>query len=607
MNSHAQNVAKPAAKQPPALSIALGQYSTAGAKAENQDFHGTIQPKGADLASKGIACAIADGISTSSRGAEAAEITVKNFLTDYYCTPDGWTARRCGECVIAACNSWMYSTNMRQRPREEGISREAVGLICTLSAVVIKGRAAHIFHVGDGQVLHIAAGGAQVLTTAHRVSLGGGKSYLGRAMGANSHVEIEYIQTRVQVGDLLVLSTDGVHEQLSPSEYAPLIAGEDSLDQAARAIADEAARRGSIDNLTVQVVRIESLPRGEMEDLLGREADLPPPPPLGVGDVFENYAILDQLHTGARSHVYLANDLSADVLVALKVPSTERAGDPAANAALLFEDWVMRRLDHPNLLPAAPARASRGYAYSAAQYIAGTSLHRWMLSHPAGDLGFTRKVIGQISTGLEALHRRSMLHRDLRPHNVILTDDNTAVIVDFGSVRVAGVDEVAPPAFEDSAFAGTLQYSAPELFLGQAASERSDVFSLGVIAYQMLTGELPYGALVAGAKTRAAQRKLIYTPATRYKPDIPEWMDAALARALAVDPRDRYAAPAMLVGDLANPNRDLTRASSRPLWSRGSSGMWRLIAALLAAALIVSIITRPDITLQTTQPKENRP
>ena len=162
------------------LAITLGQFSSAGDKAENQDFHGALQPEGDDLSTKGIACAIADGISTSRRGAEAAEIAVKSFLTDYYCTSEGWSVRSSGERVIGATNSWMHAQNARNRPREEGENREAAGLICTLSALVFKSRAAHIFHIGDGQIMRLSgldAGSAgDVLTTPHRVSLGGGSS-----------------------------------------------------------------------------------------------------------------------------------------------------------------------------------------------------------------------------------------------------------------------------------------------------------------------------------------------------------------------------------------------------------------------------------------------
>ena len=129
-----------------------------------------------------------------------------------------------------------------------------------------------------------------------------------------------------------------------------------------------------------------------------------------------------------------------------------------------------------------------------------------------------------------ALHRREMLHRDLRPKNVLIDGDGTVRIIDFGSVEVAGLGELAPRAAKDAIFAGTVQYAAPELFLGEPASRQSDLFSLGVIAYQMLTGALPYGTRVAGATSPAAQRALRYRPAREHDPELPDWVDAALGQ-----------------------------------------------------------------------------
>ena len=137
----------------PHLAISLGQYSAAGAKDANQDFHGSLVPEGAELATKGIAVAIADGISTSALGATASETAVKSFLTDYFATSDAWSVRTSGERVIAATNSWMHAQNVRGGPVSDE-SRER-GMITTFSAMVLKSRSAHIFHVGDARIARL--------------------------------------------------------------------------------------------------------------------------------------------------------------------------------------------------------------------------------------------------------------------------------------------------------------------------------------------------------------------------------------------------------------------------------------------------------------------
>lgn len=582
--------------RPDRLEISLGHYSVAGAKSENQDFHGALEPEGGDRVTKGIALALADGISTSRLGAAAAETAVKSFLTDYYCTSAAWSVRTAAERVIAATNSWMHAQNARHRPREDGEDRERGALICTFSGLVLKARAAHLFHIGDARIALIAKGRIEPLTEPHRVELGGGESYLGRALGANRAVEIDYRQVPLQPGDLFMLSTDGVHEFVGDAETLALIEQAGDLAGAARAICEAALANGSRDNLTVQLLRVDGLPNGEVSDLLGAELGLPPAPRFRAGDSFEGYAILRELHAGSRSHVYLARDEADGSRVALKVPATEHAEDEGELAALLLEEWVMRRVSHQNLLPPAPRRGSRGHIYAVAPFIEGQTLDQWMADHPRPTLQQVRDILGQLAAGVLALHRREMLHRDLRPRNVLIDCDGTVRIIDFGSVEVAGLGELALRAAKDAIFAGTVQYAAPELFLGEPASRQSDLFSLGVIAYQLLTGALPYGTRVAGATSPAAQRALRYRPAREHVPELPGWVDAALGKALAVDPARRYRELSEFVYDMAHPNPALV-GGPLPLLERGTLRTWRNVALILALALAIAVVTHPALGL----------
>ncbi|AKM08899.1 hypothetical protein AB433_01170 [Croceicoccus naphthovorans] len=580
-----------------ALSVSIGQHSTAGSKPENQDFHGCWAPDGDDLVTKGVAVAIADGISTSALGAAAAETAVKSFLSDYYSTSGAWSVRQSGERVIAATNSWMHAQNTRHGPTSDE-SREAEGLICTLSAMVLKSRSAHLFHVGDAQIARIVGTTLEPLTQPHRVSAGGGKFYLARAMGVTRNVQIDYVKVAVQPGDLFVLTTDGIHEALSGNEIAKIIIAADTLDDAARALCDAALAAGSDDNLTAQLVRIETLPSGEITDLVGADAALPPAPHLEAGEQFEGYRVLRRLYTGSRSQVYLVRDELTGAKAVMKVPSTEHGSDPAQLSALMLEEWVMRRMAHQNVLapPPGPQRA-RQHLFAVSSFVEGQSLDEWIADHPAPELNTVRDIVRQIASGLLAMHRKEMVHRDLRPKNVMIDGDGTVTIIDFGSTSVAGIEELAPGTAGEAIFAGTVQFAAPEVWLGEDASAQSDIYSLGVIAYHMLTGgELPYGPRLANATTPAAQKKLKYRPITETAPDVPAWMDAAIARACAIDPTHRYTELSEFTYDLAHPNRALV-TDTRTLMERGTANDWRTIAMLLAVALVLAILTRPDLAL----------
>jgi serine/threonine protein kinase len=179
----------------------------------------------------------------------------------------------------------------------------------------------------------------------------------------------------------------------------------------------------------------------------------------------------------------------------------------------------------------------------------------------------------------------------------MIDPDGTATIIDFGSVEVAGVNEVAPHAAKAASFAGTVQYTAPEIFLDERATPTSDLFSLGVIAYELLTGALPYGTAVAGAATQTAQRRLRYRSACELNPDVPAWVDAALAKAVSINPTSRYLELSEFVYDLRHPNRRLSNIAPRPLIELGTKYHWRLAAIGLALALALSILRWPEIGL----------
>ena len=155
-----------------------------------------------------------------------------------------------------------------------------------------------------------------------------------------------------------------------------------------------------------------------------------------------------------------------------------------------------------------------------------------------------------------------MLHQDIRPDNIMIDKTGTAKIIDFGSTKVAGVVEASPPA-EHNDILGTAQYTAPEYFLGEGGSPRSDQFSLGVITYQMLTGKLPYGTQIAKTRTKSQQRKLRYSSALDDNREIPGMDRRRAASARCIRIRDkRYEELSEFVFDLRRPNPNYLDASA---------------------------------------------
>ncbi len=561
------------------LRVSIGQYSDRGHKEANQDFHGALVPEEPDLSLKGIAIAIADGISSSDVSDVASESAIKSFLSDYYCTSPAWSAKTAAQRVIAAANSWLHAQNQRSFRAYE----KDRGYVTTFSALVLKGRQAHLFHVGDSRIYRVSGASLEQLTNDHRVVMSSSESYLGRALGVNPQIEIDYRAESIAAGDVFVLATDGVYEFVEPAFVTQAIAGAADLDRAAQDIAVQALARGSDDNLTIQIVRIDETPRGARSETLQAPVDLPPPPLLEARAIFDGYRIIRQLHASARSHIYLAEDIESGAIVALKTPSVDQRGDAEYIKRFMLEEWVARRLSSAHVLRPSPVERKRNFLYVAFEYVEGQTLAQWMIDNPRPHLETVRGIVDQIARGLLAFHRKEMTHQDLRPANVMIDRSGTAKIIDFGSTRVAGVAEAAGSG-ADAQILGTVQYTAPEYFLGEPGSARSDVYSLAAIAYHMLTGRLPYGAKPAQARTRAQMKKLAYTPVVDDHSDIPAWVDGALRKALDPVPDNRFSDPMEFAFALRNP---IVGAAPARLIERDPVRFWKAVSAALAVAILV--------------------
>jgi len=260
------------------LVVALDQCSEADRKPDNDDFHGASVPDGPALASKGIAIAIADGIGSSRVSGVAASLAVRAVVDDYYCTPESWAVKTAGGRVIAAVNSWLHAETRR------GAAEPDQGYVCTLSALILKGMVGHVFHAGDSRVWRSAGRSLEQLTEDHRVHASSEQSYLARAIGAAAHVDIDYRSVALAVGDVFVLSTDGVHDHLAPEAIVAEMEGPGGLDAAAQRIVARALAAGSSDNLTVQLVRIESVPEPGLDSLRDPASPVPCQAAGGGGD-----------------------------------------------------------------------------------------------------------------------------------------------------------------------------------------------------------------------------------------------------------------------------------------------------------------------------------
>ncbi len=565
------------------LVVSTGQCSDAGRKPQNEDFHGLHIPDAGQLRTKGIAAAIADGVSSCASGQEASGACVVGFLEDYFSTPESWSVQKSAQKVLTALNAWLYSQGQRHRDAGRG-------LLTTFSAVILKSTTAHLFHVGDSRIYRLRDGDLERLTTDHQTFIGPGPAFLSRALGADLCVEIDYRKLPVLAGDIFVFTTDGVHGYLDDKAIGRYVRAYGmNLDTAAAEIVRAALANDSPDNATCQIVRVDTLPLQRPEEVYEELTELPFPPPLAPGMTLDGYRIVRELHASSRSQIYLAIDIETGRQVALKTPSVNYEDDLGYIDRFVLEEWVGRRIDNPHVAKVyVPARACR-FLYYVTEYLEGVTLRQWMHDH-GGDrrLEEVRKIVDQIARGLQAFHRLEMLHRDLKPENIMIDEAGHVKLVDFGSARVPGIAEIASP-IERVEHLGTRNYCAPEYFLNEPGTTASDVYALGVIAYELLTGALPYGEPpLAGGR---APRSLPYIPATDHNPGLPRWVDGALRKAVHRDPKRRYQEVSELIHDLRHPNAALVDQTPRPLLERNPVAFWRT-STLVLFVLVLYLLFR---------------
>ena len=560
--------------------ITIGQHSIAGVKARNDDSYGVVVPGAALLATHGIAMAIADGMSSSEGAKEASESCVKTFLEDYYCTHASWSVKKSVGVVLRAVNGWLYAQGQRQHQSDRG-------MVTTFTGAVLKAGVAHINHAGDSRISRVSDGRIEALTRDHRVRVGKGQHHLTRAFGIDQNVEVDYRAVPLDHGDILLFTTDGVHDHVTPSDlFDSLAAHAGDLNAAARTIVQRALDKGSTDNLTCQIIQIEQTGRPDEAGHLQSLSALPFPPELAPGMTFDGYGIVRELHTSKRTQVYLARDVASGDSVVLKTPSVNFEDNPAYIEMFAREEWVGKLVASSHVLKVVSSERPRRHLYIATEYFEGQTLRQWMRDHPRPELETVRGIVAQTARGLRAFHRKDIIHQDLKPENVMISGDGAVKIIDFGSARAASFDDMAAPIGRPN-IVGTIDYTAPEYHLGEKPTDRSDIYALGVLAYELLTGKLPYGRGFANAKDVG---RLTYVPAWTLRDDIPIWMDAALEKAVRAKPEERTDALSALVEDLRQPNPNLGYDRPRPLLERNPLGFWRAFALAMSALNLVLVI-----------------
>jgi serine/threonine protein kinase/serine/threonine protein phosphatase PrpC len=559
------------------LRVGVGACSDKGLKEENQDSLGHFIPENLNLLSaKGAAFTLADGVSSSAEAKQASQACVTGFLEDYFSTPDSWSVKKSGGTVLTSINTWLYGQSNQFLDASRGLASTFCGL-------VIKSTTAHLFHVGDSRIYLIRDNNIEQLTIDHRIHMPGQKEYLGRAMGVDYRLDIDYKTVPTELGDKFLISTDGVHDFLSDKTLQKILTSDDqNLENVCEQIVAQSLEMGSNDNVSCMLLRVDELPSQDAEEVFAKLTELPFPPELYEGVILDGYRITRELHASSTSQLYLAIDTDTNEKVVIKTPSVNFEDDPAYLERFQLEEWAGRRIDSPHVIRTIDQHRPRRFLYYIMEYIEGKTLEQWIEDRRGSepDLTLIRNIVSQAISGIRAFHRLDMLHQDLKPGNIMITREGLVKILDFGSTKIAGIADISTPV-ERKVLLGTKNYTAPEYLIERPGRTQSDLFALGCIVYEMITGELPYGTALSRASDQASLHRLHYIPISNHVRNIPHWVDKAIRKSVQIDPDNRYEKLSELESDLRKPNPSFLREEQLPLLERNPLGFWKAMTGIL--------------------------
>ncbi|GGF06131.1 protein kinase [Aliidongia dinghuensis] len=561
------------------LDLRAGFASACGRRVRNEDWGGIWLGDRDQRARLGALAALADGIGGAEAGHVAAELAVRGFVDGYLGQSETLGVRRAAAVALDAVNRWIHAQG-RSDP-----ALDAMGT--TLAVLILRGRQVHRLSLGDTRIYRLRTGRLARLTVDHVSPRPDQQHVLLRSVGGEEGVRADYAVETARADDRYLIATDGVHGSLDDRHIAEILAAAATPDAAADALVAAALAAGSQDNASAIVLEILALPPADTTELELAIAALPILDPPRPGERIDGYTIGTVLADGRYSRLFRSVDETDGRPVALKFPKPRIAEDASFRLAFLRETWVAARVRSPwvgEVIEPPPDRRTR--LYSVMPFYDGESLERRLARLPAIGLGEGLAIASKLAKAVAALHRAGIVHRDIKPDNVILEPSGGLKLIDLGVAYLPHL-----PDFPTADIPGTASYMAPEQFAGSVGSERSDLFALGVTIYRLFSGgAYPYGEIEPFSHPRFGRPQ----PLARHRPDLPPWLDELLARCLAVDPAQRLSDALELALELeqGQGRQRPPTPRRRSLYERNPVRVWQAVSAVLFLLLLAALRLR---------------
>jgi len=528
-------------------------------RSNNEDRVGFWTPDLAyDRRELGAIAVMADGVGGSSRGEIASAMAVQSVL-DVFCTSTAATEprkviRQAFDCASKA----IY---------DDSLKNPGQGQMCTtLTAAVFRHNEVTIGFVGDTRAYLIRRRRIEQLTTDHnqvgfRLKYGliretdamtsPSRSLLTRSLGSEPICRMDFVKREVFKGDVILLCTDGLYGFATDVEILDAVSHEEPAE-AANLLLKLVEKRNGEDNISLQVIRINEVHRaiffrGVKTGYL-RNRTVESKAEYSAGAVLDNrFEIQECVSRSGMACIYKARDRKTGQTVAVKVPHMQFESDVAGATRFEREEEIGKTLHHPSVLKIIPVEEQKSRPYIVMEYLEGRTLADLLKELKPLPERDAAAIASRICDALDYLHKQNVIHRDLKPQNIMLCRDGSIRIMDFGIAKSAQARRVTFVGFTPAM--GTPDYMAPEQVQGKRGDERTDIYSLGAILYEMATGS----TLFEGENPYVVMNSRLTgdPPAPRkVNPKLTPVLEEIILHALERNPANRYHSAGLMKAEL---------------------------------------------------------
>jgi serine/threonine-protein kinase len=529
----------------------------------NEDYIGYWQPESdAERLQRGAIAVVADGVGGQGNGEVASKMAIESAIATFQRMNPVNPPRLILKQIFDTSNLEIYEAGM-DSPRGGRMAT-------TLSVCIFRDKELFIGHVGDTRVYLVRRENIRRLTddhsytamqvklrliSEHEAKASRLRSMLTRSVGQDPIVHFDYRHLKLMTRDRIVQCTDGLYCYMGDSE---LLEGVDRLnmDEICPYLVALAERRGTDDNLSVQVVQVDRLVEPKYDQPIsilkktgvGHASTMTNE--VKAGDVIDGRFEIDSvISRSGMASIYKAKDRETGETIAVKIPYMQLESDPAAFSRFQREAEIGELLHHPNILRFIKV-PNKSRQYIVMEYLEGKTLSTILQEMRPLPIPDAVQIASYVCGALAHMHEHNVVHRDLKPQNIMICDDGTLRIIDFGIAKATEMRRLTFAGFTPAM--GTPDYMAPEQVKGKRGDERTDIYSLGAVLYEMTTGSVPFDGpnpfIVMNSRITGdpvAPRKL--------NPAISEPLEEIILHAMEREPHRRYQSAAAMKKELDDP------------------------------------------------------